>query len=206
MPIIEDLTLSADNRLIIWEISETINDLKTELLLSEDSLKLLDQRKSVIHKKQFLAIRNILKELSIDDQDLVYEESGKPFIRDGQNISFSHSNIYVAVIISKQIVGIDIETVSDRIFKIKNKFLETELKYPIEFNQETLLVYWNIKESIFKSLRNSQIDFKQNIIVLPFNQKDNSTKSWYINKEEVYSFATYFKISKNYTLAYVIKN
>ena len=206
MPIIEDLTLSADNRLIIWEISETINDLKTELLLSEDSLKLLDQRKSEIHKKQFLAIRNILKELSIDDQDLVYEESGKPFIRDGQNISFSHSNIYVAVIISKQIVGIDIETVSDRIFKIKNKFLETELKYPIEFNQDTLLVYWNIKESIFKSLRNSQIDFKQNIIVLPFNQKDNSTKSLYINKEEVYSFETYFKISKNYTLAYVIKN
>ena len=206
MPIIEDLTLSADNRLIIWEISETINDLKTELLLSEDSLKLLDQRKSVIHKKLFLAIRNILKELSIDDQDLLYEESGKPFIRDGQNISFSHSNIYVAVIISKQIVGIDIETASDRIFKIKNKFLETELKYPIEFNQETLLVYWNIKESIFKSLRNSQIDFKQNIIVLPFNQKDNSTKSWYINKEEVYSFDTYFKISKNYTLAYVIKN
>ena len=206
MPIIEDLTLSADNRLIIWEISETINDLKTELLLSEDSLKLLDQRKSVIHKKQFLAIRNILKELSIDDQDLVYEESGKPFIRDGQNISFSHSNIYVAVIISKQIVGIDIETVSDRIFNIKNKFLETELKYPIEFNQETLLVYWNIKESIFKSLRNSQIDFKQNIIVLPFNQKDNSTKSWYINKEEIYSFDTYIKISKNYTLAYVIKN
>ena len=206
MPIIEDLTLSADNRLIIWEISETINDLKTELLLSEYSLKLLDQRKSVIHKKQFLAIRNILKELSIDDQDLVYEESGKPFIRDGQNISFSHSNIYVAVIISKQIVGIDIETASDRIFKIKNKFLETELKYPIEFNQETLLVYWNIKESIFKSLRNSQIDFKQNIIVLPFNQKDNSTKSWYINKEEIYSFDTYIKISKNYTLAYVIKN
>lgn len=206
MPIIEDLTLSADNRLIIWEISETINDLKTELLLSEDSLKLLNQRKSEIHKKQFLAIRNILKELSIDDQDLVYEESGKPFIRDGQNISFSHSNIYVAVIISKQIVGIDIETVSDRIFKIKNKFLETELKYPIEFNQETLLVYWNIKESIFKSLRNSQIDFKQNIIVLPFNRKDNSTKSWYINKKEVYSFDTYFKISKNYTLAYVIKD
>ena len=206
MLIIEDLTLSGDNRLIIWEISETINDLKTELLLSEYSLKLLNQRKSEIHKKQFLAIRNILKELSIDDEDLVYEESGKPFIRDGQNISFSHSNIYVAVIISKQIVGIDIETANDRIFKIKNKFLETELKYPIEFNQETLLVYWNIKESIFKSLRNSQIDFKQNIIVLPFNQKDNSTKSWYINKEEVYSFDTYFKISKNYTLAYVIKD
>ena len=65
MPIIEDLTISKDIRLIVWEISETINDLKTEDLLSEDSLKLLNQRKSEIHKKQFLAIRNILKELSL---------------------------------------------------------------------------------------------------------------------------------------------
>ena len=88
MPIIEDLTISEDIRLIVWEISETINDLKTEDLLSEDSLKLLNQRKSEIHKKQFFAIRNILKELSIDDQDLVYDESGKPFIKNGQNIYF----------------------------------------------------------------------------------------------------------------------
>ena len=109
MPIIEDLTFSENIRLIVWEISETINDLKTELLLSEDSLKLLNQKKSQIHKKQFLAIRNILKELSIDDQDLLYDESGKPFIRDGQNISFSHSDIYAALIIGKQVVGIDIE-------------------------------------------------------------------------------------------------
>ena len=39
MPIIEDLTISEDIRLIVWEISETINDLKTEDLLSKDSLK-----------------------------------------------------------------------------------------------------------------------------------------------------------------------
>ena len=123
MPIIEDLTFSENIRLIVWEISETINDLKTEDLLSEHSLKLLNQRKSEIHKKQFLAIRNILKELSIDDQDLVYDESGKPFFRDGQNISFSHSDTYAAVIIGKQMVGIDIEIRRDRILKIKEKFL-----------------------------------------------------------------------------------
>ena len=79
MPIIEDLTISENIRLIVWEISETINDLKTKVILREDSLKLLHQRKSEIHKKQFLATRNILKELSIDDQDIVYDESGKPF-------------------------------------------------------------------------------------------------------------------------------
>ena len=205
MPIIEDLTISKDIRLIVWEISETINDLKTEDLLSKDSLKLLNQRKSEIHKKQFLAIRNILKELSIQDQDVVYDESGKPFIRDGQNISFSHSDNYAAVIIGKQIVGIDIEIRRDRVLKITDKFLETELIYPQVLEKEAALIYWNIKESIFKLVKNSGVDFKKNIIVLPLDFKNNCTKTWYLNEDTIDSFDSYFKISKNYTLAYVIK-
>ena len=83
MPIIEDLTISKDIRLIVWEISETINDLKTEDLLSKDSLKLLNQRKSEIHKKQFLAIRNILM-LCLDkvcgDKHTISNHFSKPFV------------------------------------------------------------------------------------------------------------------------------
>ena len=100
MPIIEDLKLSETSRLIIWEISETINELKTKVLLSENSLKLLNQRKSEVQKKQFLAIRNILSELSIDDRDMKYEESGRPYVIGGQNISLSHSDTFAAVILS----------------------------------------------------------------------------------------------------------
>ena len=205
MPIIEDLTISKDIRLIVWEISETINDLKTEDLLSKDSLKLLNQRKSEIHKKQFLAIRNILKELSIDDQDLLYDQSGKPFFRDGQNISFSHSDNYAAVIIGKQMVGIDIEKRRDRILKIKEKFLGIELNYPGDLNAEKAVIYWNIKESIFKSVGNSGIDFRKNILVLPLDLNNNYIKSWYLKDDQIDSYNSYYKISKNYTLAYVIK-
>ena len=205
MPIIEDLTISEDIRLIVWEISETINDLKTEDLLGKDSLKLLNQRKSEIHKKQFLAVRNILKELSIQDQDLVYDESGKPFIRNGQNISFSHSDIYAAVIIGKQMVGIDIEIRRDRILKIKEKFLEIELNYPGDLNSEKALIYWNIKESIFKTVDSAEIDFRKNILVLPLDLNNNYIKSWYLNDDQIDSYNSYYKVSKNYTLAYVIK-
>ena len=205
MPIIEDLTISEDIRLIVWEISETINDLQTEDLLSKDSLKLLNERKSEIHKKQFLAIRNILKELSIQDQDVVYDESGKPFIRDGQNISFSHSDNYAAVIIGKQMVGIDIEIKRDRILKIKEKFLGIELNYPGDLNSEKALIYWNIKESIFKTVGNSVIDFRKNILVLPLNLNNNYIKSWYLKDDQIDSYNSYYKVSKNYTLAYVIK-
>ena len=205
MPIIEDLTISEDIRLIVWEISESVNDLKTEDLLSEDSLKLLNQRKSEIHKKQFLAIRNILKELSIHDQDLVYDELGKPFIRNGQNISFSHSDMYAAVIIGKQMVGIDIEIRRDKILKVKEKFLEIELNYPGDLNSEKALIYWNIKESIFKTVSDAEIDFRKNILVLPLDLNNNYIKSWYLNDDQIDSYNSYYKVSKNYTLAYVIK-
>ena len=206
MPIIEDLKLSETSRLIIWEISETINELKTKVLLSENSLKLLNQRKSEVQKKQFLAIRNILSELSIDDRDMKYEESGRPYFIGGQNISLSHSDTFAAVILSDNVVGIDIEIMHDRILKIKDKFLETELNYPEKLEVATALIYWNIKESIFKAVSKKGVDFKKNILVLPLNVKKNTTKSWFIDKDEIYSFETHFKISKKYTLAFVIKN
>jgi len=206
MPIIEDLKLSETSRLIIWEISETINELKTKVLLSENSLKLLNQRKSEVQKKQFLAIRNILSELSIDDRDMKYEESGRPYIIGGQNISISHSDTFAAVILSDNVVGIDIEIMNDRILKIKDKFLETELNYPEKLEVATALIYWNIKESIFKAVPKKGVDFKKNILVLPLNMKKNRTKSWFIDNDEIYSFETHFKISKKYTLAFVIKN
>ena len=103
-------------------------------------------------------------------------------------------------------VGIDIETINDRILKIKSKYLETELNYPSELNTETSLIYWNIKESVFKAVDKSRIDFKKNILVPPLDIKKNVVKSWYINDDKIYSFDTRFKISKKYTLAFVIKN
>ena len=205
MPIIEDLNLSSNTRLIVWEISENLVDLRSEVLLDKDSAKLLADRKSEIHKKQFLAIRNILKEISVHNQNLKYDEFGRPFLTDDKNISITHSGNYAALIISDQKVGIDIEVVGDSILKITNKFLETELIYPQVLEKEAALIYWNIKESIFKLVKNSGVDFKKNIIVLPLDFKNNCTKSWYLNEDTIDSFDSYFKISKNYTLAYVIK-
>tara|TARA_B000000441_G_scaffold123667_1_gene100346 strand:- start:290 stop:565 length:276 start_codon:yes stop_codon:yes gene_type:complete len=90
--------------------------------------------------------------------------------------------------------------------KIKSKFLETELNYPKKLTTVSALVYWNIKESIYKAIGKKGIDFKKNILVLPLDMKKNMVKSWYIDDDKIYSFDTRFKISKKYTLAFVIKN
>ena len=206
MPVIDDLNLSPITRVVIWEINESLHDLESKVVLSEDSLKLLNQKKSEIHKKQFLAIRNIFKFLYFDDKDLKYDKAGKPIFSQNKRLSISHSGNYASVIISDHNVGIDIEKISDKTIKIKDKFLDIELNYPQELNNQISLVYWNIKESIYKAVGITGIDFKKNILALPLDINATKCKSWYVNNDDIYSFETHFRISKNYTLAFVIKN
>ena len=206
MPVIDDVNLSPKTRVVIWEINESFHDLKSKVVLSEYNLKLLNQKRSEIHKKQFLAIRKIFNLLFIDDEDLKYDKAGKPICSQNKRLSISHSGNYAAVIMSDHSVGNDIETINDRILKIKSKYLETELNYPLELNTQTSLIYWNIKESVFKAVDKPGIDFKKNILVPPLDKKKNVVRSWYVDDDKIYSFDTRFKISKKYTLAFVIKN
>ena len=206
MPIIDDLNLSPKTRVVIWEINESLQDLESKVVLSEYSIKLLNQKKSEIQKKQFLAIRNIFKLLSIEDNEVKYDQVGKPIFSQNKILSISHSGDYATVITSDNPVGIDIEKISDKAMKIKHKFLDIELNYPLELNNQISLVYWNIKESIYKAVGITGIDFKKNILALPLDINASKCKSWYVNNDDIYSFETYFRISKNYTLAYVIKN
>ena len=137
MPVIEDIQLSSAARIIVWEIKETIDFLKSKLDLTDFSKKILLKKKSAIHQKQFLTVRNILKLLSIHDSDLNYDVDGKPFIKSGY-ISISHAKEFVAVLISDEKVGVDIESNSDKCFRIKQKFIGTEN----EFTQDYYVNYF----------------------------------------------------------------
>lgn len=205
MPIIEDFAPFPNTRILIWQITETIDILLSKIQLDNSSQQILDLKKKEIHKKQFLAIRNILELMSSEKYLVSYSEIGKPYLNSKKNISVTHSGSYAALIVSDKQVGIDLEEFGEKIKKIEKKFLDVELDYPIDLSIINLLVYWNIKESIFKSLENKPMDFRKNIIVLPLEKENNKVKSWYINNDEIYSFCSYYKVSKNYTLAYVIK-
>ena len=205
MPIIEDFAPFPNTRILIWQITETIDILLSKIQLDNSSQQIFDLKKKEIHKKQFLAIRNILELMSSEKYLVSYSEIGKPYLNSKKNISVTHSGSYAALIVSDKQVGIDLEEFGEKIKKIEKKFLDVELDYPIDLSISNLLVYWNIKESIFKSLENKPMDFRKNIIVLPLEKENNKVKSWYINNNEIYSFCSYYKVSKNYTLAYVIK-
>ena len=205
MPIIEDFAPFPNTRILIWQITETVDILLSKIQLDNSSKQILDLKKKEIHKKQFLAIRNILELMSSEKYLVSYSELGKPYLNSKKNISVTHAGSYAALIVSDKQVGIDLEEFGEKIKKIEKKFLDVELDYPIDLSISNLVVYWNIKESIFKSLENKPMDFRKNIIVLPLEKENNKVKSWYINNDEIYSFCSYYKVFKNYTLAYVIK-
>ena len=203
MPVIEDIQLSSTTRIMVWEIKETIDFLKSELNLSDFSKKTLLKKKSAIHQKQFLAVRNILKLLSIHEIDLSYNVNGKPSIKSGY-ISISHSNEFVTVLVSDQKVGVDIESNSNKCFRIMEKFIGTENEFPIRIERKIAQVIWNMKESLFKMMDFKEIDFKENIIVIPFSLNEKQTKIWFVKNEVSQDFNVNYFINKNYSLAYII--
>ena len=77
-----------------------------------------------------------------------------------KKISISHSKKLVAIIVSELKTGIDIEIISERVLKVKNKFLSYSDN--IDESQEDLTIAWSTKECIFKWHQKGNLNFKKN--------------------------------------------
>jgi phosphopantetheinyl transferase len=56
----------------------------------------------------------LLQNIGYSDFDLFYDEYGKFHLHDGRHISISHSNDFSAVVISNEILGLDIEQIKEK--------------------------------------------------------------------------------------------
>ena len=179
MPLFKTLSVSETTKVIIWKIEETIEDLQKHISLSDYSKQRLESMKSELRQKEFLSIRNILKEFNIQDSDLQYDEYGKPHLKDGRFISMTHSFQFTGVIVSEEkSVGIDIEKQREKILKIANKFTPFE-EYKTIANVATLTrkltIVWGGKESLYKIYGEKKLFFLHHIFIEDFNFEDEKT-------------------------------
>ena len=117
MPFFKEILLPNNTSVYLWKINEEISDLKQHLLLTEISTNRLAKMKSESHIKGFLAVRKLLNTIDYTDSDLYYDSFGKPLLKNGKNISISHSHEFACIIISDKNVGIDIELKNEKILK-----------------------------------------------------------------------------------------
>lgn len=108
----------------------------------------------------------LLKEAKLEDQ-LQYNEFGKPVLRDGQFISISHDKNIVGIIIQEQEIGLDIQTVEERIHRIANKFCNDNELNQFQSTEERTAI-WCTKEAIFKYF-GTDVPFAESITVTSIN-------------------------------------
>lgn len=157
----------------IWKIEETEAEFLNLLNEHDAYLCFLDKCKVESRKKEWLATRVLLKQLLGEELMIAYHPDGAPYLPDrpDMSISISHTKGYVAVYCKVGApVGVDIEYWANRVLKIKHKFMSEEELSMINQENETghLLICWCAKETLFKLIRQEEVDFRSHLHIKPF--------------------------------------
>lgn len=164
MSLIYKDTIAHGTKLGIWKKEEELDTLESVYLLNESEQKEFNTFSNIKRKQEWLTTRILLTELLEQRSTIKYNENGSPYLENNfLNISVTHSKYFVAIISSKFYKpGLDIEHISERVSKIKHKFLNTdELNWCKNLKQMTAA--WSVKEAIYKTFE-KELDFHDIII------------------------------------------
>ena len=197
-----------------WGIRE-IRETSDELLNLSDKKDLylprIHQMTTENRKREWLSVRALLKELTGEEKEIAYSETGKPYLVDNSyQISISHTRNYVAVALSKHYsVGIDIESISPRIQKISSRFMSDEEEAGISSENEIihLLLHWSAKESIFKTLNEQNVDFRESLHIQPFIPETTGLSSFdafETKTEKQHRFVIHYSVMEDYVFTVTI--
>lgn len=212
MPLFKTINLSRivgnPTQILVWKVTESYTELLEQVILNETNHMRLDGMKSEMHQRAFLSVRKLLQETGHSDLDLYYDEFGKPHLHGEKHISITHSHNFSAIIISDEIVGIDIELQRNKIIRIADKFCDLEFQFLDRDSDEyirKLTVIWGSKEAIFKIRNEKGISFKDHINVQSFelNAKQNDAKLHFNNL--IIDFNIHFEEIEDFTLVYAFK-
>ena len=206
MPLYKSLSPNSQTHVKIWEITESFDTLLAPLNLRPESADRVGGMKSDLHRRGFLSVRHLLREFGYTDQDLFYDDHGKPHLKDRKHISITHSFTFAGVIVSDFEVGIDIEKQRDKISIIAHKFVDYEFNYLAEDGSDyirKLTVIWCVKESLYKLFATPGMLFRDHFLVIPFMLDDGDTIAWIDYNEGKYRYQSHFLEFDGFTCAYV---
>ena len=199
----------------IWKIEESWQNMLESIQKNEnyphEIAHEVNNKKTDKRKQEWLATRLLLQHLDRPDSFIDYNENGAPILRNNLfNISISHTKGFAAVILSKTgSPGIDIEYHSGRAYKLREKFLDNKememfdsLHDSSDYSMDTLATLcWCAKETAFKALQQTEVDFIEHLSILPFTFSGKGTFSL---KETKTPLQEVFKIKYQITEDYIL--
>ncbi len=206
MPIYKTITFNAATTIYVWYITESEAWLRSGLTLKDASIKRLFTMSSELHRRGFLSIRHLLRTAGYTDQNLFYDDFGKPFLDDGKYISITHSYEFTAIIISDNPVGIDIEKQREKIVRIAPKFIGFEEIYMQDLDApvKELTVVWGAKESMYKLYGKKGLGFKEHCMVAPFFMSQGAAVARIVYEGDNLKFDVFFEEMEDFMLVYIL--
>ena len=177
----KDLDNPAHSRVGVWKITESEAELRTMTSIPSDELEEISYIKNESLRKQRLAVRALLDAMFEEKVYLSHHDNGKPYIENNAiNISITHTDQYVAVILNEEDeVGIDCESLNRDFSAVEKKALSDEEIGDLEDEQknEQLAIYWCAKEAIFKLTSQYDVDFAEQIQIDGFRYRNEGELS-----------------------------
>ncbi|MCR5394482.1 MAG: 4'-phosphopantetheinyl transferase superfamily protein [Bacteroidales bacterium] len=155
---------------IIWDINESEDELRAQLqhpeYFADKVARLKPGSKRML---EVLAVRCALKHLmNGEEQKVLYDEHGAPYLEGGPFLSISHTNGFAAVVVDeKDKVGIDIERLGTRVQRVVERYLTNSELLTLQLAAERcdwncrgiidpmdlcLHLAWSAKEAAYKVL------------------------------------------------------
>lgn len=168
----------------------------------------LTDKRSIEKQAAQYVVRNILDN---DTIEVLYKESGKPYLPNGVNISISHSYDWLAVLFSFNgvDVGVDIEKVRDKILNIKDKYLsKKELQDLKDASLEKHIIYWCVKEAVYKAFGKVGLIFEEQILIEDFicSQEGGKINACIQVANDKINYTLHYQVLNEYILVYTVNN
>lgn len=158
----------------VWKTDESSEELLS-MLPRKEAIWQEAQRFGTEHRRrEWLAVRVLLRTLSGENKQIAYHPEGKPYLTDASAaLSISHTKGYVALVLGPRVreIGIDIEQYAEKVKRVARKFMREDEKLSVFRGTDlwSLLLHWSAKETVFKCLNASEVDFRHHIRILPFS-------------------------------------
>ncbi len=202
--------VGSTGEMAIWQIEEPesffLQNLELTIQEEQRFQKIKGRR-----RLEWIAARWLLHYLSNSAERIpcVADEFGKPHLENSNlEISISHSQKLVTVVIDEKNLGVDIQLLVSKIKRIAHKFMrEEESDSLVEDTMiEQLHVYWGAKEALYKAYGRKELDFKKHIMITPFFYDGKGSTKGLVEKGKFKaSFDVFYEKLGDYMLVYALE-
>lgn len=175
MALILQKEIATETIIGLWRIEEKAEWFLSQLQLNESEMATINSIRHPQRKLHWLSSRVLLRALMETGQFIHLENDmhGKPVVRNFPvEVSISHSAHLSAILLSRKYkVGIDIEKMDPKVLRIQHKFVnEEEMNWVGDDNRiEKLYAIWCAKEAMYKLYGEKKLDFRQHLLLEPFD-------------------------------------